>query len=403
MKEMETLHREVWERYVRRPFGHILDYADENGNTVYPTAEECRSCVPNVLSWTTPIENGAFFTGLYLYGLCERYDGAPDEGTKDEIDLLTKGLFLLCDISKVDGFIARGVAEDGVSHYPFSSEDQVGPWLLGLWRLRRSKACGEELRGEIDRRLLRTLRGVRAAGYRIPTEWKAADGSVIARGSYCHADWRGVCKGMFAAHLTEALDPAYEGEYAHIRDEKPDGALFTRLEIASHGLSHDMVRTTSLIQFWIFLCAHLCLRELARVDEENRAAFETGLFLDGVTAEKFLNRFGDYDETAKPLYEMDWRKILPECRSCTVPDEAYAEAGRQFGLFNKLCPARRVEHALLGDTIFASWLCITSGFEPVARKAKDALLAAAGTIDWSKVRCSYAFAAEAALVMAGVR
>jgi hypothetical protein len=79
-----------------------------------------------------PIENGAFFGGLYLYSLCEKYDFEPDAKLQNEIKILADGLLLLCDVCKCDGCIARGVADDGVSHPPFSSEDQFGPWMLGL-------------------------------------------------------------------------------------------------------------------------------------------------------------------------------------------------------------------------------------------------------------------------------
>ena len=57
------LHELIWKRYVRMPYGHVLDYADKNGDTPIPTAEECNSCIPNVMSWGVSIENGAFFTG----------------------------------------------------------------------------------------------------------------------------------------------------------------------------------------------------------------------------------------------------------------------------------------------------------------------------------------------------
>ena len=69
---IERLHKQVWSRFVRMPYGHLLDYADKNGQTVIPTAAECRGSVPNALAWGVSIENGGFFSGLYLYGLCEK-------------------------------------------------------------------------------------------------------------------------------------------------------------------------------------------------------------------------------------------------------------------------------------------------------------------------------------------
>lgn len=388
------LHEKVWKRFVRTP-GILLDCADTDGCAPLPTAEEIRAGIPNACGWMTPSENGAFFTGLYLYALCCAYDGHPSEALRGEVLTLADGLFLLCDVGAHDGFIARGVAEDGVTHYPLSSEDQVGPWLLGLWRLRRSRAADDALREKIDRRLLRTLRGIRAAGYEIPTEW---DG--VTHGSYARADWRGVCKGMFSAYISEILDLACPGEYRRFSQERPGAGLWSRTEIASHGFAPDMIRTPSLIQFWIDVCAHLCLRELAEADPVNRDAFCSGLRSNGFVCEKFLEDYRKYDNTAKPDYNMDWRSLIPKLKPWRGYAEATAEAARFCGLYAEICPARRIEHGLLGNMLFGAWICTTCGEERIASRALDALDAAARHVDWDHMGLCYAFAAESAVICA---
>ena len=392
INETEFLHEQVWTRFVRMPYGHILDCADENGHTVLPTAAEMRACVPNVLGWMTPVENGAFFGGLYLYGLCTAYDIRPDGKLLGEIKTITNGLFLLCDVGEKDGFIARGVGEDGISHYPFSSEDQVGPWLLGLWKLRNSRAADEALRTEIDKRLLRTLWGLQRAGYHVPTEWEGE-----TRGSYAHDDWRGASKALFCAYVLSELDEKRRDEYRTMSKEHPDDSLYTRVEIASHGFGADMVRETGLIQFWIDICAHLCLEELAAVDEENRPAYLHGMKANGVVCEKFLDDYKKYDNQKKPVYEMDWRKLLPERKPWHSAREAMDEAGRHCGLFNQICPARSIEHALLGNMVFAAWIVITCGDPALEKRGYEKLLEAVHHVDWRTMRLSYAFAAEAAI------
>ena len=112
----KDLHSLVWKRYIRMPYGHLLDGAELDGSAVIPSAEECRAYIPSILAWTTPIADCAMFGGLYLYALCEKYESAPSEELKKELHILIKGLLLLCDVSDVDGFIARGVADDGVTH-----------------------------------------------------------------------------------------------------------------------------------------------------------------------------------------------------------------------------------------------------------------------------------------------
>ena len=44
-------HEIVWNRFVRLPFGHVLDYAGKNGEAYYPTAEECEKSIPDPRSW----------------------------------------------------------------------------------------------------------------------------------------------------------------------------------------------------------------------------------------------------------------------------------------------------------------------------------------------------------------
>jgi len=134
MNTVETLHTQVWSRFLHKPYGIVLDYADQDGNAIIPTPEECVRSMPNPLGWWTPIENGAFFTGLYLGGLTEAFRLSPSEKLKNEILTLIGGLFRLQDVGNTPGFIARGVATDGTSHYPMGSDDQTAPWVYGLYK-----------------------------------------------------------------------------------------------------------------------------------------------------------------------------------------------------------------------------------------------------------------------------
>ena len=141
----KAFHKLVWERFVRMPYGHVVDYTAPDGTIYIPTKEECEKAMPNPLGWWTPIENGAFFTGLYLYALIAEYNQTKNPKTADEINILVNGLFLLQDVGSVDGFIARGVADDEMAHYPLSSDDQFTPWVLALFSY-----CRCELRNNKD-------------------------------------------------------------------------------------------------------------------------------------------------------------------------------------------------------------------------------------------------------------
>ncbi|MCQ2446557.1 MAG: hypothetical protein MJ141_06730, partial [Clostridia bacterium] len=104
-----------------------------------------------------------------------------------------------------------------------------------------------------------------------------------------------------------------------------------------------------------------------------------------------------YDNQGKPTYEMDWRKMLPDRKPWHSAREAMDEAGKHCGLFNQICPARAIEHALLGNMLFAAWIVITSGNPVLRERGYEKLMAAIRYVDWNTMRLSYAFAAEAAL------
>jgi len=392
MTDTEFLHQEVFKRFIL-PDGTMLDYADASGRVILPTPEECEKLIPNVLGWMTGIENGAFFAGLYLYALVGEYEEKPTEDLKEDILLLTRGLLKLEEVGKVDGFVARGVGTDGKCHYPFSSEDQVGPWILGLWKLYHSEIPGKEEKDRIGEALLRTLYGIRANGYRIPTEWPG-----VTRGSYAGEDWRGVSKILFcAAALTELTgNPDLKKEFETLRDEKPGKSLFTRREIASHGFGPDMVRNTGLIQFWIDVCAHMCLGELCRMDAPCAEDYREGQRQNGLITGRFLEDWKRFELTDDQCKVPDFHDLSWE--DCGHDPEANMErGGRHCTEIFRIFPARRSEHQVLGNMLFAAWIAGTSGEERIEKAALSALEEAVRTVDWKKLHLCYAFAAESAL------
>lgn len=391
--DIEKLHELVWKRFIRMPYCHLLDAAEEGGNAHIPTAKECESLVPTVTGWTTSIADCAFFGGLYLYGLCEKYETAPTPTLKDELLQLANGLLKLADIGKVDGFIARGVADDGITHYPSSSTDQVGPFVLGLWRLLHSPAIDSAMRTEIRARLVRTLRGLMAAGWRIPTEWEG-----ITKGSFADADWRGVSKLMFLAAVARELELLTPAEYEALAAEKPKKSIYSRVEIISHGFAPDMIRNTSLIQFWICTCAQLALRELIQLDAPRAAFYRKGILANGAAVVPHLREFTVYEAKKNKDFNHNWRALLPELRPWDTPEAAYAEAKRLNRVWpEKYNPLRNIERKTLSQAFFGAWIAIASGDTTAATHARDCLLEAIDAVSWDKVGHSYAFVVEAAL------
>ena len=394
-KQAEFLHEIVWKRFVRMPYGHVLDYAGKNGENVYPDEKMCADYFPNPQSWWTCIENGAFFTGLYAGMLAEKYKKNPDEKTKRELEILTDGLFLLEDVSDVDGFIARGVGTDGKSHYPLSSEDQVGPWVYGLWKVFDSGAMSEEYKGKIKTHLRRQMNGLVASDFLIPTEW---DKNVW--GGLRSGDFRACAKLLGSLYTAYAVtrDKIFLEKYNSLAADKPDGSL-KRTEICSFGCAPDMVRNTGLIQFWITCCAHLFLGELARLDKQNTALYTKGQENSAATALKFLDDYKKFAETPAKDFDIDWTKLDFMYRRAESPLDGMNLALEQNRYWmEKLVPARHGEHNILGNMLFACVMCLHTENDSIKKAASKKLAEMLEAVDFEKLNLSYAFVAECACI-----
>ena len=391
----EFLHKQVWGRFIRMPYGHLLDYADKNGEAIYPTKEECDRAMPNPRSWGLPIENGGFFTGLYTYALLEKYRKQPSSKTAEEIDILMGGLYLLQDVAKVDGFIARGVGEDGKSHYPMGAECQTFPWILALYSYYRSDLCSD--RERVRERLLRVLLALRKYEWKIPCD----DEGVFYKSGWLHTHgWRGVVMLLFCSRVIYELtgDPADRQSFEELMHSVPAGGIFERSEIVSQGCSHDMI-TSFGNQTWICLYCHLAIRELITLDPDRASAYKLCLYNNGVTALKNVYSITKYDNKGGG-FDMDWRSLnalWEDYEKDTSKGTAIAE--RQFSYWHQhLVPHRHMEHGVLGNALFAAWAAATCEDERIAKKAMEILKEEITKIDWNSLHLSYAFVAESALI-----
>lgn len=398
------LHQEVFRRFIRMPYGHFLDYADDDGHAVIPTAEECRNIVPNMPGWWTPIENGAFFGGLYLRALIKRYEEIgcwlkEKERLAKDILIIERGLESLQDIGVRDGFIARGVADDGISHYPSSSEDQVVPWIMGMVAFMNSDLCQDK--GTVRERLLRTLNGLRKENWSIPCDYE--DLTIYSNGWGNSTDFRGVCKYLYCTRLLAELTEVPEDlrTFEDLRDGKPADCIYTRKEIVAHGFAHDMVRSTGLIQFWIDVCAHLALIDLAAWDPALAGYYDAGRKANGVTALTFTDDIAAYDN-ARGDFDPDWHKMLDEWMpfNGSLP-ENIAMALRQNKIWMaQVVPHRRMEHDILGNALFAAWIALTSGDRAIMDEACRKLDLYLPDVQFGTLHNCYAFAMESCLIYA---
>ena len=97
-----------------------------------PTAAQIRAEFPNPAGWGTGMENCALSAAQVLPGALLRHSLAPDDRTLLDVETLLAGLLRLFDVAGDPGFLPRGVALDGHSHYMNSSADQYTMVLYAL-------------------------------------------------------------------------------------------------------------------------------------------------------------------------------------------------------------------------------------------------------------------------------
>lgn len=94
---LEEAHYQLWSKFVGND-GIVLDYVGE-----LPNAKDVEDGNPNYLSWWTPIENGAKFTGLYLAAMCRRAEISKSGEDKKKAEKLFSGLMKCASCSDVSG------------------------------------------------------------------------------------------------------------------------------------------------------------------------------------------------------------------------------------------------------------------------------------------------------------
>lgn len=391
----KTAHHQVWSRFIHRPYGIVLDYADKDGRVPLPTAEDCARSMPNALSWWVSTENGAFFTGLYLAGLLAGYESRPEEGLLDKIELLVHGLFRLQDVCSVPGMIARGVSADGSAHYALGSDDQTGPWLYGLWRAWNSAFLPAVLREETGRRILAVVQALADSDFLMPTAWPGQ-----YRGEWIGDGFREASRLLFACRIAHEIsgDARWLTKYEAYLHGKPEGCYRTRLAILEDGFSHHMIALPSCVgQFWIYFGSHASLLALytLETDEAVRAAFRRGLRLNGVCAAPYILHYVRYDNANADAFDVDWRKLEALWKPQATVEEAVRLAEAQHRHWTgQMVPRKAMEYHVVRQPLYAAWIALLSLDADTAAFAREHAAKLLRAIDWTTLYTSEAYVAE---------
>lgn len=350
----ESIAHNIWTRFMSQD-SVIYDYVGLDGEILLPTPEECRLNQPNALGWWTPIEDGAFFTGVYLLGRCDRYLLHRSEAVAETIRKLVGGLYKLQDVCTTPGMIARGVGSDGQCHYPASSNDQNIPWILGLWRYLATDIPTMAERDECRERLLRHLLALRDAHWKIPGEIPGFE-----RGSLLHED--GLEGRLSSVHLAivsrimAAMLPEEESFHRIVMDQKLCNGR-TRREIIGEGFTYF-----EPWMGWFTATSQYAVRELLRLetDTSNKDRFHRALTATGKAAAGMIARYKRYQPGRVRDFTPDWRVMLSAWQPQINSEEAVRVAGPEHDIWGEKCPAVKEDKDTMMASLAFAWIVMMS-------------------------------------------
>lgn len=373
----------------------MLDFSALDGSVDIPDPDECRLGKPNALGWWSPIENGAFFNGLYMDAVVGRWRVTGASPDADKARRLAKGLMLLASIGAVKGFVGRGVATDGRAHYPMGSDDQTLPWFYGLWRYWSSDIATAEEKASIASKMKEVGDEILRLDWQLPAE--APFGT---RGRFNGFLFYQAPRLSFVAKLMHAItgDSKWESIYQNALAERGGETKQSRLELCAKGMVYDHGHGGRRHSWTTSNCvaAMRAMWEM-EADETIRGAMATGLEISAAVAMESLPIALKFDNADTSRFENDWRKLsatwVPQATAAESEKLAQAQS-RELG---KLSPRRGLELSLVREPLFAAWIATLAPDRVALERRKPDILRVLAHYRYDRLHYSQFFPAEAAL------
>ncbi len=362
---IDRANNELWSRFVDQ-YGIIHDFEGE-----IPTPEDCKLGRPNALGWFGPIENGPFFTGLYLSAACERARRSGAKMDRDKAKLLADGLLKCASVSDVMGFVVRGVGTDGQCHYPLGSVDQTIPWCLGLYRYLRSDIPTVSQRQMVKDKLTEVTNALVELDWKLP-----CDGHFRGefRGDLKSKNYLEVTAFLFVLRMMFQLtqDRSWLERYQTALFEKPRGSVEqpslsdkTRIEICSAGYRIDSVIFNGNMDKsaqWIYVKNQMALVNLIELenDETIKENYRAGVIRN---AQYAFEAIGDYkkfsNDDTKVFGNTKWREGFPHWFPQITQEDAQKLSS--MGNKEKLGERRSYERKFMTNPLAATAIVALGG------------------------------------------
>jgi len=389
---IDCAHQLLWTHFMDMENGLLFDYVDSEGPTAVPTPHECRMHLPNALSWWVPNENGAFFNGLYLQAVCDRWKFQKDEVTESRARKLASGLILLSNVGRTAGFIARGVSTDGVTHFPLSSVDQTYPWFYGLWKYAQSGLVNNVERSAIIDMMEFNALALDSYNWGIPCE----DSIFGYFGGFSGAGFSDAARLLsilkFMHHLTG--NDYWNTLYNEKLTEIPAHSEHSRLDILAGGIVYDP--SLDHHSFWTSSMDQAALLELYLLEEREhiRSRFRQGLDQNARNAARHIADYAKFDNQTQLGFSPDWRLLNPLWRPQKSWEEAWELADEQLVLWDSISPRKGYELAFMMEPLNAAWIVALSGNREIMDSVKHHINNALSHYNWSTMSYSTFFIAE---------
>lgn len=390
---VEAARNELWRRFVDH-HGHILDYVGLDGEVLLPTPDDCALSRPNALSWGCPNEDGAMFGGLYLEAAIGRRRITEREEDREKARRIAEGLMTLASVGVTKGFIARGLASDGASHYALGSNDQTGPWLYGMRRYLQSDVPTDAERARVVEKVVEIVEVLERTGWQMPCDRPPFD----FRGNFARWHFEGAPRLLWVLRMMHSLtgDARWERLYEEaIAEENPSGGP-GRVEICTAGMVFEAIQGAR--HSWTGSCSVAPLRGLweLETDPELKEAYYQGLCHSAELARDSLPPAAQLDNEDTRHFECDWRVVNELWREQSSVDEAVEVAMSQLAMLGSVSPRLPYEASLVREPLFAAWIVTLCPEQELVDACAPAILQAIRHYRYDRLYMAGFFAAELA-------
>lgn len=354
--QIEQVNHLLWTKYIDQ-YGIVNDFVGER-----PTPFDCRLSRPNAFGWWTPIEDGAFFTGMYLIAATKRAALTGADVDKDKARILAQGLLKCSSVSDVPGFISRGVSTDGKTYFPIGSNDQTIPWFYGLYTYLNTDIPSVKEKEIIKDKLIEVVNAIRLNEWRFPSAgiFTGDFRDDLLDNRFLEAP----CYLLLLRAMHEITqDDDWLQRYYMALKERPEGASLTRAEICAEGIAYDAkMWGNSRGYLWIYVMKQAALVELASLEKDPamKAKFTEGITANKELALEFAKDFSQFDNDDEKVFgNADWRACYPVWYPQQTLQDAITIAGT--GDKEKIGTRKRYERSLMTNPLAASSIIALAG------------------------------------------